>query len=194
MAESFLQNAQLTGLDRQARRTEILRAKGEAALEARIAALEAGVAAQTDRMACLVNHNVAQNVANATVVALAMNSETFDTHGMHDTSTNNSRITIPTGGAGLWHVGYSCSWDPNTSGTSRDAWIRKNGAASPYLGYTKLPGNYNYQSHAGSHVIRLADSDYLELCVVQDSGSTRQIRGTNSVGQLLAFWAYRLGD
>ena len=40
MAETFLQNAQLTGLDRAARRTEILRAKQIALLEARIADLE----------------------------------------------------------------------------------------------------------------------------------------------------------
>lgn len=43
MAESFLQNAQLTGLDRQARRTEILRAKQFAALDSRVTALEAEV-------------------------------------------------------------------------------------------------------------------------------------------------------
>lgn len=42
MAETFLNNAQLSGLDRNARRAEILRAKNFNALEARVADLEAG--------------------------------------------------------------------------------------------------------------------------------------------------------
>ena len=52
--------------------------------------------------ACRVYHNANQALASATDVVLAFNQERYDTDSMHDTVTNNSRITFNT--AGLYLV------------------------------------------------------------------------------------------
>lgn len=46
---------------------------------------------------CLVNKGVTQTVSASTDTALAFDSEVADTDGAHDNSTNNSRITVPSG-------------------------------------------------------------------------------------------------
>src|SRR5678815_4874680 len=48
-----------------------------------------------------VYHNTTQSIANNTNVALAFNSERFDTDTIHDLSTNNSRLTCRTAGTYL---------------------------------------------------------------------------------------------
>ena len=50
---------------------------------------------QTRAKAYLVTAN--QSISDATETAVAFNSESFDVGGMHDNSTNNSRLTIPSG-------------------------------------------------------------------------------------------------
>jgi hypothetical protein len=47
---------------------------------------------------CRVYHNVDQSIAHSTLTTLAFNSERYDTDTMHDTVTNNSRITFTTAG------------------------------------------------------------------------------------------------
>lgn len=52
--------------------------------------------------ACRVYHNASQSLTDNAQASLAFNSERFDTATMHDTVTNNSRITFAT--AGLYVV------------------------------------------------------------------------------------------
>jgi hypothetical protein len=66
--------------------------------------------------------------------AIAFNSEVNDPGGMHDNVTNNSRLTIPSGGAGLYTIGFTgyftCTY---SSGAPRINFLmRKNGGN--YLG------------------------------------------------------------
>lgn len=49
--------------------------------------------------------------------ALTLNSERFDTDGMHSTSSNTSRLTVPAGGAGLYLIGASVKFDTSTLST-----------------------------------------------------------------------------
>jgi hypothetical protein len=65
----------------------------------------AGVApgwAQLAPNLCNAYHNTTQNVTSGHTDALNLNSEDFDTNSMHDTSTNNNRVTIPIGGGGFY--------------------------------------------------------------------------------------------
>jgi len=64
--------------------------------------VKAGMDYQANPPACRAYHNTTQTVANVTPTPLALNSERFDTDTMHDTVTNNSRITFNT--AGLYVV------------------------------------------------------------------------------------------
>lgn len=81
MAESFLQNAQLTGLDRQARRTEILRAKQAAALDADITAIEADMISYSPTLTNITIGNGTQSHCYHAIGnrVLVMNTITFGT-------------------------------------------------------------------------------------------------------------------
>lgn len=52
--------------------------------------------------ACRVYHNANQSFADAGLAGVSFNSERYDTASMHDTVTNNGRITLNT--AGLYLV------------------------------------------------------------------------------------------
>jgi hypothetical protein len=53
-----------------------------------------------------------QTISDATWTSVALNAtDDWDTHTMHDTSTNNSRITIPTGWGGKYRFTARVDWD-----------------------------------------------------------------------------------
>ena len=54
---------------------------------------------------CSIYHSTTQaSLAATTYNSLSMDSERWDTDGFHDTSTNNSRVTIPAGMSGYYSV------------------------------------------------------------------------------------------
>lgn len=70
-------------------------------------------------------HNANQSIANDTLTVVSLNSEYTDTPGgMHDTVTNNSRLTIVT--AGIYILNFVGAFAGNITG-DRAAYIRKNG-------------------------------------------------------------------
>lgn len=75
---------------------------------------------------CRVYNNANISVGFIGNTLLTFNSEFFDVGGMHSTSTNTGRITIPTGGAGTYLIQASALWAANASGY-RELWIEQNG-------------------------------------------------------------------
>ena len=110
----------------------------------------------------IVYNNTTQVLsANAKV---AFNSEDLDTDGFHDTATNNSRLTIPTGLGGKYLV--SGSIYRGTSDTPELHFIINN--------TTKVRGSYRAMAFAGgplSVIVVLAAGDYIEL-QTPSSGAT----------------------
>jgi hypothetical protein len=49
-----------------------------------------------------------------TYAAIAFTDEDYDTDGFHDNSTNNTRLTVPTGKAGKYHI-TACGYGDNIS-------------------------------------------------------------------------------
>lgn len=101
---------------------------------------------------------------------LALDTEEWDTNTMHDTVTNNSRITIKEAGV------YSCfgalTFDNKTTGR-RVFRIHKNGTTN--LAYNSLaPVSWANQDlyFTFSQEAKLAVDDYIELGAYQDSGAT----------------------
>jgi hypothetical protein len=102
---------------------------------------------------CSIYHNTTENPA--TPGPLSFNSEIYDTDAYHDTVTNNSRITIPTGLGGKYLVTF-CT---NSSTTSNPiVRVKKNG--------TTIIGP-NWQTAIfvceGSVVVDLAAGDYIQM-------------------------------
>jgi hypothetical protein len=109
-----------------------------------------------------------QTIANGTTTAITFNAEYFDTNGYHSTSTNTSRLTVPTGKAGYYLITAQGSFALNATG-QRDIVFYKNGS---YLRYSNsVAGNSTvYVGNNLTVVYNLAEGDYIELFVYQSSG------------------------
>jgi hypothetical protein len=114
----------------------------------------------------------AQSIANNTNTALTGTLEYFDTDGYHSTSTNTSRITIPSGLGGKYLVTATVNWDKSATGY-RAAKIYRNGAITAPLFYDNIAGNNSeYVNNKLSAVVNLVAGDYIELFVIQTSGGS----------------------
>ncbi len=145
----------------------------------------AGDAAVWEDIAALVDpplvHLVAQttqsmasNTTNA--IAFGTNSEYQDTHGFHNESTNNSRITptVP----GIYRVSGKVAYGARADFRITDAWLRMNGstavdgssgrnnASTASANSTTVSANQVVET--GEHYIEFNGStDYVELLGVQ---------------------------
>lgn len=106
-------------------------------------------------------------------------NETFDTDGFHSTSSNTSRLTIPTGLGGYYQInahldavsynwGYTVAWlyvngvkAGTTYGVDADQFARNNSSGNVV--------NINA-------ILKLAAADYVELFCATDTTSTGQVR------------------
>lgn len=103
-------------------------------------------------------------------------TDVYDTDGFHDPSTNASRITIPTGLGGKYLFTSAVIWDTNTGGI-RQCYFRLNG--STIIGsFNRIQSTTAYVAQVLSDVFDVADGDYVEVVVFQDSGSNRTISTT----------------
>jgi hypothetical protein len=114
------------------------------------------------------------NVSNNTFTAVTFDSEAFDTDGFHSTSSNTSRITVPTGKGGYYRVYGSIQWANNATGQRQIA-LYKNGTI---VNFTQSFGNSTHRTGQFiASTINLADGDYVELQGYQDSGGTLALGG-----------------
>lgn len=114
-----------------------------------------------------------QNISHNTIAPIAFDSEVVDTDSMHDNSTNNSRLTITTGGVYIFWA--QVLWDSNTTG-ARHVFIRYDGAGYGIFGYSLMLAS---AIPSGIQVVVSPPlgmaSGYVEVCVYQDSGGTRTV-------------------
>jgi len=122
--------------------------------------------------AARVYHSVAQSIANNTLTALAFDSERFDTDSIHDVTTNNTRLTCNT--AGKYFISGNISFAGNDTGY-RYVNITLNGTTKIAIKQcVAVAGGYSTIVTIGT-VYELAANDYVELCVLQNSGGALDI-------------------
>jgi len=119
----------------------------------------------TSDISCKVTKSANQSIPNSTSTIITWNQEDYDTDGMHDNITNNSRITIKT--AGKYSVMGQFEWASSSTG-KRIIDIMKNSVA---LGKANYLASGSSQ-HTISFVGNLAVDDILEVRVFQDSGGS----------------------
>jgi hypothetical protein len=120
-----------------------------------------------------VHHGANQSVANNTQTALAFNSERQDTAALHDTATNNSRLTAPA--AGTYLVTASILFDVNATG-ARQIGFRVNGTTFYAVQAVQaITVAATGTPVAGSTVLTLAAGDYVEACALQTSGGALNV-------------------
>lgn len=122
---------------------------------------------------CRVFHNANQSIANASNVALAFNSERYDTDGMHDPATNNSRITIPI--AGKYVISALVTFASNGTGL-RYVFIRKNGTTTigGAMGLPVTEAGVDFDLPV-SVIDSFVKGDYVEVVVQQRSGAALNV-------------------
>lgn len=139
---------------------------------------------------CRVYHSVAQSITTATSTILAFDSERFDTATLHDTVTNNSRITVPTGYAGKWLVGATIMMDNTAGGNRRLCQIYLNGTKE--IAQVEHEGtNTAFRGFVLSTLWHASDGDYFQVRVYQDSGGALNVLRTDA--NTPEFWAIYQG-
>lgn len=153
-------------------------------------ALNADGTATSNRSRCRVFNSVNQSISTGTPTALTFNSESFDVDGLHSTSSNTSRITIPTGGGnGVWVFIAHVKFAANGTG-GRQAYIAKNGGAA--LGEVWVTPSATNAVTATLAFVESAPSaaDYYEVVAFQTSGGALDIESNSGAGTFFA--AYHL--
>lgn len=138
---------------------------------------------------CTALQTTVQSIANAAFVALLFQSEEEDSHGMHDNVTNPSRLTVPTGWAGVWACSASAMFATNGTG-GRLITLRKNGAGLVGVCSGAQAGT-TVQSGCTSptRLLRLAVGDYIEAMVFQSSGAAlNTVPSTEQAPNLNMWW------
>lgn len=106
------------------------------------------------------------NANSGVQTVVAWTQERFDTDSFHSTTTNNSRITIPSGLAGKYLVQGKVAWNTTNTTGRRGVTIYKNGSGTHNVAYAGT----QYTGGDLSVVMDLAVSDYIQMYVYQDSG------------------------
>jgi len=121
-----------------------------------------------------VYNSANQNTSTATYTLLNFDSEYFDTDGFHSTTTNSSRMTIPSGKAGKYLVSGVCAWASNATGL-RIVELRKNAGILTYFNTYPFTGDNVVVTM--SFIVDCAVGDYLDFRAYQSSGGTLAVAG-----------------
>lgn len=117
-----------------------------------------------------IRMNANLTVNNATNTTISWPTEDFDTDSYHSTSSNTSRITIPSGKAGKFWIYATVLWDSASRADAIVVRLYKNGTEIYRQQENKDTGLY--KSLSIGTTMDLAVNDYLEILVYQDSGTT----------------------
>jgi hypothetical protein len=147
-----------------------------------------GAASAPAFVGCSLYSTTAQTISNATATAITFNSEHFDTDAFHSTSTNTSRITIPTGKGGYYLFLAFAEWSSSADGR-RYFLLKKNGSGGVEF---ETLANPSTASPTGLfyYIQSAVAGDYFEIFCEQSSGGNLNVAFQNNVG---AFQAYFLG-
>lgn len=113
-----------------------------------------------------VYNSTNQSINNATLTAVAFDSEDYDTDNIHDNVTNNSRLTCKT--AGKYMIFANGEYASNATGL-RYIQIRLNGTVLKVV-FVALAVSGGDTRIATGCVINMAVNDYVEFIAFQTSG------------------------
>ena len=140
-----------------------------------------GAAPTPPFVGCSLYKSGSQTISNTTFTAITFDTESYDTDTFHSTSSNTSRITIPSGKAGKYLLHGTIGYGAGSNGsTLRSAAIYKNGAAAKYNVVTLGVGNDDAGRLSFACTLDLAVADYVELYFYQASGGNLVLEGTET--------------
>jgi len=129
-----------------------------------------------------------QSIANDTDTNVTFNAEEYDTNAFHDNTTNNERITIPSGKAGKYLLQTAILFATNSSGV-RNVGFVLNGTTTLGSGLVVPLSSFSTRV-AHLYVCDLAVGDYITVSVNQNSGGSLNVSASQ---QYTRFTATYLG-
>lgn len=141
----------------------------------------------TDAPVCRAYNSANISIANASDTAVTLNSERFDNAGMHSTSSNTPRITIPAGSAGKFLFGALIEF-AQAGVNERGNHIKLNGTT--YIAkMVHPPATSAPTSMTITSMYAMAAGDYIENYVYQSSGSALNLTASGNYSpELWAEW------
>ncbi len=138
-----------------------------------------------------------QTITDSTWTPILWTSEDWDTANgasstFHNNSSNQERLTVPSGLDGYYAIASNIVWDTNTAGR-RALRILQNGATN--IAVTRESAVSGGSTGSGMFIGRtflLAAGDYVQIDAYQDSGGSRVIDGT-TFAEVPYFQMYRVG-
>jgi hypothetical protein len=116
-----------------------------------------------------------QTLSTATFTAITWDTEEFDTDGFHSTSSNTSRITIPSGKAGKYLFTSHINLDSNSGTGRRINRFYKNGVSVDISFVEIPPASGAYVGALNSIILNLAVADYVEIYYYQTTGANQVV-------------------
>jgi hypothetical protein len=126
---------------------------------------------------CILRRTTAQSIptATATEIEFGSGTEVYDPLSMHDTSTNNTRITIPIDG--MYHITAGGRFSNSTGGSSRILYISVNGGnVNSVCSTIDSSGRW---ANTNSITHELSVNDYVEMSVYQNVGTNLDFGGSS---------------
>jgi hypothetical protein len=125
---------------------------------------------------CSIYNSADVSLTSGTATAITCDSEFYDTDGFHSTSSNTSRITIPSGKGGYYLIQGYMQYASNATG-NRTTSIRKNGSTILLQNLNSVqPEASRSMNIAIAYVGNFAVADYVELFGVQNSGGALTVQ------------------
>jgi len=122
---------------------------------------------------CSITTSASFNTTSGTTYTVAFGTEQWDTHSFHDNTTNNSRITIPTGLSGRYLMTYLIKWGASATGWRR-IYLTKDGVDAPVENFEVIndgdAGAFGIDVKSLSLIVSLTAGSYYEIKVAQGSG------------------------
>jgi hypothetical protein len=121
---------------------------------------------------CSAFHSTTFTVNGYANTVVPLNSENFDTDAFHSTSTNNSRMTIPSGKAGKYIYSYQVKMNTFSNGAFLRCQVFKNGSSIMETRFGTDGDGGSAAMFANSILLDLAVGDYIELYLYHQTGVT----------------------
>lgn len=123
-----------------------------------------------------------QVIPTGAFTVLTYDTNTYDTSGVHSTTVNPSRFTVPEGCGGLYMAVANVNWSPNAAG-QRHVVALMNGAVwfgSVFGNAVPVAGANTMQVLTA--VYQMVPGDYVEYMVFQDTGANLNLANNGIVG------------
>ena len=133
-----------------------------------------------------------QSIANATEVYVDWNTENYDSHVFHDNSTNPSRLTVPTGLAGVYSCKAGVQFAANAgAATAVACLIRHFNSAGTLLNQggfqtTAINSASVSQVIMAVYEARFAATDYIRVVVFQNHGVAVDISSPDNLATFVS--------